>query len=621
MPMLYVSLGALAVSWPLFTLTAHNKVGAAVTIVADRRPRLRHRPAAAEAGAGPGRRRAHPGLRRQHRRLQPRQRARRLARRHRDRRRASAGPRRTGSARPWPPPPSSSPSSPAPSNAATSGGAATGSAAATAPPRRPRRPHPRPYGSPSRPPPEPRPARSARGRRPGEQDGPRSREPVGPAPPGLSPPATTTRPATPPYPHQIDEPRIHMSSVPDVTLNNGATIPQLGFGVFQVPDDETTAAVATALEAGYRSIDTAAVYGNEAGVGRALGRVRPPARRALRHHQAVERRPGLRLHAAPPSTRAWPSSASTTSTSTSSTGRPRPATSTSTPGGPSRSCYADGRVRADRRLQLPARPPAAAAGRDRRRPGGQPGRAAPATCSRPSCAPSTPSTASPPRRGARWPRARLLRGPAIAAIAERHGKTPAQVVLRWHLQLGNVVIPKSVTPARIRGEHRRLRLRARRRGHGRHRRASTGARARAPTRTPSTSGPRTGVKPIGPAAPRTLPRTGRPVVRPDAGRTRNGGGPCPGAQEPAAGSGQMRRTGGRGRASAADRAPCGRGASGCVSRVRWPPVRGASSGCASSSAGAECTWRAARALARVSPVTCIRILASRSISLFDTVSA
>ncbi|OSC55886.1 oxidoreductase, partial [Streptomyces sp. BF-3] len=47
-------------------------------------------------------------------------------------------------------------------------------------------------------------------------------------------------------------------------------MPQLGFGVFQVPDDETTAAVSAALEAGYRSIDTAAIYGNEVGVGRAL---------------------------------------------------------------------------------------------------------------------------------------------------------------------------------------------------------------------------------------------------------------------------------------------------------------------------------------------------------------
>ena len=58
--------------------------------------------------------------------------------------------------------------------------------------------------------------------------------------------------------------------VPDITLNNGVLMPQLGFGVFQVPDAETTAAVRTALDAGYRSIDTAAVYGNEGQVGAAI---------------------------------------------------------------------------------------------------------------------------------------------------------------------------------------------------------------------------------------------------------------------------------------------------------------------------------------------------------------
>ncbi|CAM02394.1 2,5-diketo-D-gluconic acid reductase [Saccharopolyspora erythraea NRRL 2338] len=61
-----------------------------------------------------------------------------------------------------------------------------------------------------------------------------------------------------------------MTSVPTVTLNNGVEMPQLGYGVFQVPEDETAAAVGAALEAGYRSIDTAAAYGNEAAVGRAL---------------------------------------------------------------------------------------------------------------------------------------------------------------------------------------------------------------------------------------------------------------------------------------------------------------------------------------------------------------
>ncbi|CAM02393.1 2,5-diketo-D-gluconic acid reductase A [Saccharopolyspora erythraea NRRL 2338] len=44
----------------------------------------------------------------------------------------------------------------------------------------------------------------------------------------------------------------------------------------------------------------------------------------------------------------------------------------------------------------------------------------------------------------------LLSEPVVADLARKHGRTPAQVVLRWHLQLGNVVIPKSVTPSRIR---------------------------------------------------------------------------------------------------------------------------------------------------------------------------
>ncbi|MBI0382639.1 aldo/keto reductase, partial [Streptomyces albiflaviniger] len=61
-----------------------------------------------------------------------------------------------------------------------------------------------------------------------------------------------------------------MTSVPNVTLHTGLEIPQLGFGVFQVEDAQTTGAVRSAIEAGYRSIDTAAIYGNEAGVGRAL---------------------------------------------------------------------------------------------------------------------------------------------------------------------------------------------------------------------------------------------------------------------------------------------------------------------------------------------------------------
>ena len=60
--------------------------------------------------------------------------------------------------------------------------------------------------------------------------------------------------------------------IPTLTLNNGVQIPALGFGVFQTAPEETTAAVETALELGYRHVDTAAAYGNERGVGEALRR-------------------------------------------------------------------------------------------------------------------------------------------------------------------------------------------------------------------------------------------------------------------------------------------------------------------------------------------------------------
>lgn len=63
-----------------------------------------------------------------------------------------------------------------------------------------------------------------------------------------------------------------MASVPTIRLNNGVEIPQLGFGVYQVPPEDTADAVATALEIGYRHIDTAEMYGNEKGVGEAVAR-------------------------------------------------------------------------------------------------------------------------------------------------------------------------------------------------------------------------------------------------------------------------------------------------------------------------------------------------------------
>src|SRR3954453_18223448 len=59
-------------------------------------------------------------------------------------------------------------------------------------------------------------------------------------------------------------------TVPTITLNNGVEIPQLGFGVFQVPPRETREATLAALDVGYRHIDTAEMYGNEREVGEAV---------------------------------------------------------------------------------------------------------------------------------------------------------------------------------------------------------------------------------------------------------------------------------------------------------------------------------------------------------------
>ena len=61
-----------------------------------------------------------------------------------------------------------------------------------------------------------------------------------------------------------------MSAIPSIPLNDGHRIPQLGFGVFKTPPAETAAAVGAAFDAGYRHIDTAAIYGNEEGVGQAI---------------------------------------------------------------------------------------------------------------------------------------------------------------------------------------------------------------------------------------------------------------------------------------------------------------------------------------------------------------
>ncbi|MFD6152925.1 MULTISPECIES: aldo/keto reductase [unclassified Streptomyces] len=235
---------------------------------------------------------------------------------------------------------------------------------------------------------------------------------------------------------------------PTVTLNNGVVMPQLGFGVFQVPDDETTAAVASALGAGYRSVDTAAVYGNERGVGRALASSGVPREElfvttklwnddqgydaTLRAFDASLDKLGLEytdlylIH--------WPTPA-----------RDRYVDSYRA----LEKLLADGRTRAigvsnfqpahlERLVAETGVVPVL--NQVELHPGLQQ-RELRATHAALGIA---TEAWSPLAQGA------LLKEDALTTLAERHDRSPAQIVLRWHLQSGNIVIPKSVTPARIR---------------------------------------------------------------------------------------------------------------------------------------------------------------------------
>ncbi|RKQ33187.1 aldo/keto reductase [Oceanobacillus halophilus] len=233
-----------------------------------------------------------------------------------------------------------------------------------------------------------------------------------------------------------------------VTLNNSLEMPQLGFGVWKVPDDEATPAVSKAIEAGYRSIDTAMIYGNEIGVGKAIANSNVPREElfittkvwnsdhgyesTLKAFEESLEKLGLDyvdlylIH--------WPTPKYDQYVDTYKA---------------LEKLYHDGRVKAigvcdfdiehlqrllneceivpvinqveyhpylqqkelktfceEHNIQLEAYSPLMN-GRD------------------------------------------ILQDEVIKELADRYGKTPAQVILRWHLQTGVVVIPKSVTPSRI----------------------------------------------------------------------------------------------------------------------------------------------------------------------------
>ena len=129
-----------------------------------------------------------------------------------------------------------------------------------------------------------------------------------------------------------------MSVVPTLTLNDGHHIPQLGFGVWQVSTDDIVSSVAKALEVGYRHIDTAAIYGNEEGVGAAIADSGIPRDELFVTTKLWNDSHGVDAAVRGRDHQPRASSASTTSTSTSSTGRRRPATTTSPPGTGWRRC-------------------------------------------------------------------------------------------------------------------------------------------------------------------------------------------------------------------------------------------------------------------------------------------
>ncbi len=241
-----------------------------------------------------------------------------------------------------------------------------------------------------------------------------------------------------------------MKPIPDIELNDGNTIPQLGFGVFQIPPEETAKAVEEALEAGYRHIDTAEMYGNEKEVGegiRAFGIDRADvfvtsklnngfhlpddARRAFDRTLAdldFEYVDLFLIH--------WPLptlydgdyvSTWKTLEEFKRDGRARSI-------GVSNFQVAHLERLAEETSTVPA-------------------------VNQVESHPYFVNDAvhayglehgivteawSPIAKGL------VLDDPEVGRVAEKHGRTPAQVVLRWHLQRGHVVFPKTVRPARMR---------------------------------------------------------------------------------------------------------------------------------------------------------------------------
>ncbi|WP_460728329.1 aldo/keto reductase [Nocardia heshunensis] len=241
--------------------------------------------------------------------------------------------------------------------------------------------------------------------------------------------------------------RFETSKIPAIVLSDGQVMPKLGFGVYKVVGDEAVGTIATALELGYRSIDTASFYGNEEEVGRAIRESGLPRDEvfvttklwnadhgydaAMRAFEESSKRLGLDtidlylIH--------WPV--------------------------PSADLYVD-TFRALQALKRQGRVVSIGVSNFTRahleRVIGETGEV-PAINQvelHPYYAQSelrafhaahgiVTEAWSPLGRGAEF------NDSVIIGLADKLGRTPAQIILRWHMQLGNVAIPKSMTPARM----------------------------------------------------------------------------------------------------------------------------------------------------------------------------
>jgi len=238
-----------------------------------------------------------------------------------------------------------------------------------------------------------------------------------------------------------------MTAVPTITLNDGVEIPQLGFGVFQVPPEDTKKATLEALEVGYRHIDTAEMYGNEKGVGEAVAESGIP-----RDQIFVTSKLNNTFHAREAALGAFDETLETLGFETLDLFLihwPLPAVGDYVETWKAmEEMKASGRVRSIGVSNFQPAHLQRLFDETETVPSVNQIEVHPYLTNEVARAFNTEhgiftEAWSPIAQGA------VLTDPVITAIADRVGRTPAQVTLRWHIQRGDIVFPKSVTRSRV----------------------------------------------------------------------------------------------------------------------------------------------------------------------------